>query len=323
MDIKINPKPLSGRVEAPPSKSVAHRLLICASLAKGESVIRNISSSKDMQATISCMIALGAQIELKDGAACIKGIERPEESAELDCCESGSTLRFLIPVACALGARATFIGEGRLPNRPITPYLEALPLHGVSFEYDNTMPFTVSGQLTAGRYEIRGDISSQFITGLLLALPMLDGDLCEIFEAIYDHRLADVKIGWKTGFCTCVVMASGGYPVKYEKGIEISGLDDKGQVENAFVYHAGTKLDGGKFLTNGGRVLGVTCNALTLQGALDKSYEAISKISWKDEHHRKDIGQRALKALHSDPLDLEYKQDMEDYIEENGVYLRQ
>ena len=76
-------------------------------------------------------------------------------------------------------------------------------------------------------------------------------------------------------------------------------------------------------MTNGGRVLGVTCNALTLQGALDKSYEAVKKISWKDEHHRSDIGQRALKALHNDPLDLEYKQDMEDYIEENGVYLRQ
>lgn len=156
-----------------------------------------------------------------------------------------------------------------------------------------------------------------------VVLPMLDGDLAEIFEAIYDHRLADVDIKWKSGYCTCVVMASGGYPVKYEKGIEISGLDEKGQVDSAFVYHAGTKLDGDKFLTNGGRVLGVTCNSLTLQGALDKSYTAVKKIVWKDEHHRADIGQHALKALNNDPLNLEYKQDMEDYIEENGVYLRQ
>ena len=156
-----------------------------------------------------------------------------------------------------------------------------------------------------------------------VVLPMLDGDLAEIFEAIYDHRLSEVPIKWKSGYCTCVVMASGGYPVKYEKGIEINGLDDKGQVDGAFVYHAGTKLDNGKFLTNGGRVLGVTCNALTLQGALDKSYDAVKRITWKDEHHRNDIGGRALKALHNDPLDLEYKQDMEDYIEENGVYLRQ
>ena len=156
-----------------------------------------------------------------------------------------------------------------------------------------------------------------------VVLPMLDGDLCEIFEAIYEHRLADVKIGWKSGYCTCVVMASGGYPVKYKKGIEMFGMDDKGQVDGAFIYHAGTKYENGKFYTNGGRVLGVTCNAYTLQGALDKSYEAVSKIKFEGEHFRKDIGQRALKALPKDPLDLEYKQDMEDYIEENGVYLRQ
>lgn len=156
-----------------------------------------------------------------------------------------------------------------------------------------------------------------------VVLPMLEGDLCEIFEAIYEHRLADVKIGWKSGYCTCVVMASGGYPVKYKKGIEMFGMDDKGQVDGAFIYHAGTKYEDGKFYTNGGRVLGVTCNAYTLQGALDKSYEAVSKIEFEGEHFRKDIGQKALKALPKDSLDLEYKQDMEDYIEENGVYLRQ
>ena len=114
-----------------------------------------------------------------------------------------------------------------------------------------------------------------------VVLPMLEGDLCEIFEAIYEHRLADVKIGWKSGYCTCVVMASGGYPVKYKNGIEMFGMDDKGQVDGAFIYHAGTKYEDGKFYTNGGRVLGVTCNAYTLQGALDKSYEAVSKIKFE------------------------------------------
>lgn len=118
-------------------------------------------------------------------------------------------------------------------------------------------------------------------------------------------------------------MASGGYPLSYPKGIEMFGMDEKGQVDNAFVYHAGTKYTDEKFFTNGGRVLGVTCNALTLQGALDNSYEAVSKISFEGAHFRKDIGQRALKAIPTDPLDLDYKEDMEDYIEENGVYLRQ
>ena len=156
-----------------------------------------------------------------------------------------------------------------------------------------------------------------------VVLPMLDGDLCEIFEAIYKHELDKVSINWKQGYCTCVVMASGGYPKSYPKGLEISGLDDKGQVENAFVYHAGTKFEDNCFKTNGGRVLGVTCNALTLQGALDKSYAAVSKIKWENAHVRSDIGKRALLAIDSDPLDLHYKDDMEDYIEENGVYLRQ
>lgn len=155
-----------------------------------------------------------------------------------------------------------------------------------------------------------------------VVLPLLDGDLCEIFEAICKHTLSDVKIGWKSGYCTCVIMASGGYPLSYPKGIEIHGLDENGQVDSAFVYHAGTKLSDGKFLTNGGRVLGVTCTGLTLQAALDKSYKAVSEISWENAHFRNDIGQRALKAL-TDELALDYKDDMEDYIADNGVYLRQ
>ncbi len=93
-----------------------------------------------------------------------------------------------------------------------------------------------------------------------------------------------------------VVMASGGYPVKYKKGIEMFGMDDKGSGRRAFIYHAGTKYEDGKFYTNGGRVLGVTCNN-TLQGALDKSYEAVSKIKFEESISRKDIGQKALKAL--------------------------
>lgn len=156
-----------------------------------------------------------------------------------------------------------------------------------------------------------------------VVLPMLDGDLADIMVKIYNHDLKDAKIDWKQGYCTCVVMASGGYPQSYPKGLEISGLDEKGQVEGTFVYHAGTKFSDGKFLTNGGRVLGVTCNSLTLQGALDKSYKAVSKISWDNAHFRTDIGKRALKALDNDPLNLEYKQDLEDYLEDNGVYLRQ
>lgn len=131
-----------------------------------------------------------------------------------------------------------------------------------------------------------------------VVLPMLDADLYEIFEAIYNHELDKVDIKWHNGSCACVVMASGGYPESYAKGIEMHGLNDKGQIDGCFVYHAGTKLsDDGKFLTNGGRVIGVTAKGNNLQEALDNAYEGVKKISFDKAHYRKDIGQRALKAL--------------------------
>jgi len=131
-----------------------------------------------------------------------------------------------------------------------------------------------------------------------VVLPMLDADLYEIFEAVYNHELDKVNIKWHDGSCACVVMASGGYPEKYDKGIEINGLDDKGQIDGCFVYHAGTKLsDDGKFLTNGGRVIGVTARGENLSSALGKAYQGVSKINFQNAHYRKDIGQRALNAL--------------------------
>lgn len=131
-----------------------------------------------------------------------------------------------------------------------------------------------------------------------VVLPMLDADLYEIFEAIYNHCLDSINVKWHSGSCACVVMASGGYPQSYPKGIEMSGLDNMGQVENCFVYHAGTKLSAnGTFLTNGGRVIGVTACGKTLQNALDIAYCGVSKISFDGAQFRKDIGQKALKAI--------------------------
>lgn len=175
MDIRITPSLLHGDVTPPPSKSVAHRLIIAAALAKGRSVISSVYYSKDIIATIEAMRALGASIECDGSTVTIDGITEPPAKAEIDCNESGSTLRFLIPVACALGVETTFIGRGRLPERPITPYLEELPKHGIEFDYSGTMPFIVRGKLTGGEFKIAGDISSQFITGLLLALPLIEG----------------------------------------------------------------------------------------------------------------------------------------------------
>ena len=123
-----------------------------------------------------------------------------------------------------------------------------------------------------------------------VVLPRLETDLVDICEAVIDGTLGNLDIKWKKGAAACVVMASGGYPESYKKGIEMSVLDEKGGVEGAIVYHAGTKLENGKFYTNGGRVLGVTAVDDTLEGALKKAYEAVEKISFEGAHYRKDIG---------------------------------
>ena len=123
-----------------------------------------------------------------------------------------------------------------------------------------------------------------------VVLPRLDTDLVDICEAVIDEKLADLDIKWKDGAAACVVIASGGYPVSYEKGKVISGLDENGQVDGAIVYHAGTKFEDEKFLTNGGRVLGVTAIADNLDYALEKAYNAVSQIKFDDMHFRTDIG---------------------------------
>ena len=160
MDLQIIPKKLSGAVTPPPSKSQAHRLLIAAALGTGESHIENLAHSQDIDATLRCMAAL----------------KTPGEGLpELDCGESGSTLRFLIPVALALRGGGRFTGHGRLMERPQEPYFAIFREKGISYkQQDGTL--TVEGRLTPGNYTLPGDVSSQFVTGLLYALPLLDGD---------------------------------------------------------------------------------------------------------------------------------------------------
>ena len=123
-----------------------------------------------------------------------------------------------------------------------------------------------------------------------VVLPRLKTDLIDILCAVREERLAELPIEWAQEACACVVMASGGYPAAYRKGLEIRGLNADGQREDATVYHAGTSLKEGRFFTNGGRVLGVTAMAATLDEALDKAYAAVDKIDFKDAHYRRDIG---------------------------------
>lgn len=175
MRVTVHPGSLAGCVQAPPSKSYAHRLLICAALADGETILEGAGNSRDIEATARCLAALGADIRAGEEALHVRPIREIRKGAVLDCGESGSTLRFLLPLAALLDCGATLTGCGRLPQRPNGPLIDAMRAHGARFAGER-LPLTVSGGLRGGEYHLPGDVSSQYFTGLLLALPLLDAD---------------------------------------------------------------------------------------------------------------------------------------------------
>ncbi len=179
MKATIYPSPLSGDIPAIASKSQAHRLLICAALADTATTIACPTLSADITATADCLTALGASIAYADGSFTVSPITAVPEHPVLDCGESGSTLRFLLPVVCALGANAKIIMHGRLPERPLSPLWEQLEAHGAVLSKPQADCIAVSGKLSSGDYTLDAGISSQFISGLLFALPLL-GDASRI-----------------------------------------------------------------------------------------------------------------------------------------------
>ena len=181
MDTRIVPSRLCGAVTPPSSKSMAHRLLIAATLANGVSTVGNVALSQDIEATLRCVAALGGAWEQPEaGVIRIRGIggKSPERTGTLprfDCGESGSTLRFLIPIALAVAGGGTFTGRGRLMERPQQPYFDLFDEKGISHEWKDGV-LTVRGTLPSGEYQLPGNVSSQFFTGLLFALPLLAGN---------------------------------------------------------------------------------------------------------------------------------------------------
>ena len=175
MDITIHPKKLRGLIDIIPSKSQAHRYLICAALADGPTAIGCAETSRDMDATADCLRALGADIARTDWGYRVMPIDQPPKQATLPCRDSGSTLRFLLPVVGALGVDATFQMEGRLPQRPLSPLWEEMERMGCRLSRPTADTIRCEGQLRPGVYTIPGNISSQYITGLLLGLSLLDG----------------------------------------------------------------------------------------------------------------------------------------------------
>lgn len=179
MIVRIKPAPLSGSIHAIPSKSAAHRAFICAALSDSPSSIICETISKDIDATIKCLNALGADITDNIGIFNIKPLNKKSNLSEmqLDCGESGSLLRFILPIVTALGKNAEIYAHGRLPERPLQPLTDVLVEHGAFI--GSSFPLKCSGKLESGNFRIAGNISSQFISGLLLASPLLGGD-CRI-----------------------------------------------------------------------------------------------------------------------------------------------
>ncbi|HIY20943.1 MAG TPA: 3-phosphoshikimate 1-carboxyvinyltransferase [Candidatus Flavonifractor merdigallinarum] len=178
MKVTITPTRLKGVLTPPPSKSQSHRLIIAAALSDGFCHLSNVLLSEDIQATLRCMRTLDADASadgtLIRGADLVDGHDEPAPEV-MDCGESGSTLRFLIPVALALKGKGRFTGHGRLMERPQEPYFQIFREKGISYELKDGV-LTVEGKLTPGVYTLPGDVSSQFVTGLLFALPLLEGD---------------------------------------------------------------------------------------------------------------------------------------------------
>lgn len=182
--VRILPTNLVGEVNIPSSKSMGHREIICAGLAQGVSIVDNISMSKDIEATCRCLKALGVKIEQVpsryEGRTALKitgSGELKACSSSVDCGESGSTLRFFIPLMALLGSEMKLIGHGKLVSRPLQAYYDIFDEQKLYYTTENgQLPLTVNGRLRPGKYTLPGDVSSQFVSGLLFALPLLEGD---------------------------------------------------------------------------------------------------------------------------------------------------
>lgn len=174
MNLKVYPSTIKGEVSAISSKSYAHRALICAALASSPSKIKCDNLSDDIEATVNCLNGIGAEITYKNKEFFVKPIDISKAKHEIDCGESGSTLRFMLPIIGALGLNIKITMHGRLPQRPLSPLYEQMEQNGCSFEKKDNY-IIIRGKLKAADYEIEGNISSQFVTGLLFSLPLING----------------------------------------------------------------------------------------------------------------------------------------------------
>lgn len=209
MDIKITPSTIKGVVNAPPSKSYSHRYIIASFLSKTEGFIGCCAQSKDILATLNSLKNLGLIYTFERGGVSLK-FDKAVENPIIDCDESGSTLRFLIPILSALGVKCQFTGSKRLLERPIKDLTNCLNENGADID-----GLKLNGKLKSGKFTINGSVSSQFITGLLFALPLLNGDsVIEIVGEIVSQNYIDITLGVLNDFGVSVIKTPNGYLVK-------------------------------------------------------------------------------------------------------------
>ncbi len=264
MNIRIFPSKAVGEINAPPSKSMAHRALICGALSK-ESVVENVSFSKDILATISCLESLGARTEISGTTVKIGGLnlKNVPENAVLDCNESGSTLRFLIPLCLLTNKRITLKGSERLFQRPLGIYEDICKANGILFEKTNNS-LTLCGRLNCGNYAIPGDISSQFITGMLFAMPLMNSfNIIEIVGKFESASYIDLTLDVLSKFGIRITKMGNRFVIAGNQNYKSSQYTVEGDCSNAAFLEALNVLGGDV------RVKGISTS--TLQG--DRVYK--------------------------------------------------
>lgn len=252
MNITIKPSVATGQINAPPSKSCAHRLLICAALADGKSVIENIGTNDDIIATISCLKELGAKIEIIGNKAIIEGIntDLKKEKINLFCNESGSTLRFLIPLSLVFSNEVSFGGSERLLERPQSVYEELFKEKGCYLRKEGNS-LVAGGELKSGIYKLRGDISSQFLTGFLFTLPLLNGDSEIVLTTpLQSAPYVDITIDVLSEFGVEIEKTEVGFYIKGNQEYLPQSLSVEGDWSNAAFLEA-FNLIGGNVVLQG------------------------------------------------------------------------
>lgn len=261
--IKIYPSKLCGSVTAPPSKSDSHRALICAALCDGPTVIKNCGNSDDINATISVLSGFGATFMRNGNEITVYPAKTAKPISKIaDCNESGSTLRFLLPVAAALGVETEFVGKGRLPLRPIDTLTDLLNNHNVKCN-GSTLPLKISGKLSSGLYRLAGNISSQYISGLLMALSVTKGQSkIELTTVLESKPYVDMTLDTLKKFGADIIVTDDGYLINGKEHLTPCEYTVEGDWSQAAFF----------------MVAGALGNGITLKGLNLNSFQGDKKI---------------------------------------------